>query len=314
MVIFEFAEIVTAKTRFLTPRLRVPENPTVRLMSKLVVGCGYLGMRVARLWAEQGARVFTLTRSARRATSLREAGFEPLVGDVTVPGSLGRLPRVDTVLYAVGFDRAAGKPMREVYVTGLSRLLDALPTTRLPRIIYISSTGVYGQTDGGWVDEDSATCPRREGGRVCLEAEGVLRAARLGRSAIVLRLAGLYGPGRIPRRDVLAAGQPIAADPDVWLNLIHVDDAACIVALAARRAPLARTYTVTDGRPAKRREFYETLSRLIGVSPPRFEPGLHRRGGGSNRRVSNRRLMRELAPRLRYPSFRVGLAEIVGQA
>ena len=98
-------------------------------------------------------------------------------------------------------------PMATVYVDGLQAALDALPTAT-GRIIYISSTGVYGQTSGEWVDEESECRPTREGGRVCLAAEGVLASPDLGQRAVVLRLAGIYGPGRIPRRTELPAKIP----------------------------------------------------------------------------------------------------------
>ena len=161
----------------------------------LVVGCGYLGGRVAAAWRDTGRTVYALTRG--RADELRAAGLVPVTGDVTDRASLAGLrdlPPVGTLLYAVGLDRRAGRTMREVYVEGLANVARALPPVH--RWVHVSSTGVYGQADGSPVDEASPTEPVEESGRVVLEAERTLHALRPG--AIVLRLAGIYGTGRWP--------------------------------------------------------------------------------------------------------------------
>src|SRR5918994_7024885 len=137
----------------------------------LVIGCGYLGRRVAALWRDSGRRVAALTRG--RTAELAALGLEPVVGDVLVPDSLRRLPEVSTVLYAVSLDRSSGRSMREVYVTGLGNVLAALPPGG--QFLYVSSTSVYGQADGSEVDESSPTEPVEESGRVVLNAEKLLR-------------------------------------------------------------------------------------------------------------------------------------------
>src|SRR5205085_10095462 len=110
----------------------------------LIIGCGYLGRRVAARWTAAGRTVAALTR--RNADTLRNLGIAPVVGDVLDPASLRGLPAAGTVLYAVGMDRGAGRSMREVYLDGLRHVLGTLPAPR--RFVYVSSTGVYGQTDG----------------------------------------------------------------------------------------------------------------------------------------------------------------------
>jgi nucleoside-diphosphate-sugar epimerase len=133
--------------------------------------------------------------------------------------------------------------------------------------------------------------------------------------AVVLRLAGLYGPGRIPRLADLAEGRPIDAPAEGWLNLIHVDDAAQIVLLAEQRAGTPRTYVVADGHPVQRRDYYAELARLVNAPPPQFvsppadSPAAQR--AASDKRIDPRRMFAELAPVLRYPDFRAGLAAIV---
>ncbi len=147
----------------------------------LVVGHGYLGARVAKLWQSHGKTVFVTTRHRQKVAALDASGLRPIVCDVSDATSLlGRLPEVNTVLYAVGFDRSSDKAMREVCVGGLHNVLNALPAST-ERIIYISTTGVYGQADGDWIDEESPCRPSRESGRVFLEAEEALRAHALGR-------------------------------------------------------------------------------------------------------------------------------------
>jgi nucleoside-diphosphate-sugar epimerase len=240
-----------------------------------------------------------MTRS--RADELRARGIEPVVGDVTDPAL--RLPAADTVVYAVGLDRSAGRTMREVYVGGLTNVLNALPARRF---IYVSSTSVYGQADGGWVDETSPTEPADESGRIVLECERLLRERRP--EAIVLRFAGIYGPGRVIRRATVESGEPIAADPDGWLNLIHVEDGAGAVVAAAERGEPGRIYNVADDRPATRREFYTELAALLGAPPPRFVLASER----GNRRVNNRRMRDELRVELQFPDFRAGLRDAIG--
>ena len=123
---------------------------------------------------------------------------------------------------AFGLDRSSGQTMRAVYVEGLANVLAALPAPA--RFVHVSSTSVYGQTDGEEVDEQSATEPEEESGKIVLEAERVLR--RAAPEAIILRFAGIYGPGRLLRRQAIEAGEPIVGNADKWLNLIQVEDGA----------------------------------------------------------------------------------------
>ena len=161
-------------------------------MARLVVGCGS-GPRVARGLAA-GQTVYAMTRSAERAEEFRQSGLRPILAEVTRPETLQRLPEVETLFFAVGYDRRSGKSRQEVYVAGLRNVLDEL-SSGTKRVIFASSTGVYGQTEGAEVDEDSPCRPTRDAGLALLAAEAVLREHRLGPRSIVLRLAGLYGPG-----------------------------------------------------------------------------------------------------------------------
>jgi nucleoside-diphosphate-sugar epimerase len=272
-------------------------------MSTLILGCGYLGARVAALWQQQGRRVHAATRNAAHLP----ANVEPILCDVLDPASLRSQPAVDTVLYAIGFDRASGASMRAVYVDGLANVLAQLP--RPKRFIYISSSSVYGQTDGGWVDESAVTEPNEASGQIVLEAERVLRAQLP--EAIILRFAGIYGPGRLLRRQTIEKGDPIVGDADKWLNLIHVEDGARVVLAAEERAEPGRVYNVCDDHPVRRRYFYAALARLLHAPEPRFvlpasdQPAPpHEK---ANRRLNNRRMKEDLQVRLRYPDYEQGL-------
>ncbi len=283
-------------------------------MSKLVVGCGYLGGRVARRWHQAGQEVFVLTRSAERAEQFRREGLLPFVADVTQPEALAGLPAAETVLWSVGFDRRSGSTRRAVYVEGLRAVLDALPAgTR--RVVFISSTGVYGESGGGWVDEESPCRPTREAGRVLLAAERMLAGHRLGGGVIVLRLAGFYGPGRIPKLADLLAEKSIPAAAGGYINLIHATDAVSVILAAEEQAKPPRTYNVAGGHPTLRRDFYTYLAGLLGLPRPMFvDPSTddpdEQRGHGS-KRISNARMLAELKVTLVYPSYREGLAAIV---
>lgn len=281
-------------------------------MSTLIVGCGYLGRRVGRLLHRSGRRVFGTTRSPGRAAELEGWGIEPILADVLDPASLAALPQVERAFYCVGFDRKSGIPMRTVYVDGLRHALGRL-IDRAGRLVYAGSSGAYGQDDGGWVDEDSPAEPRHESGMVCLEAEGVVRevAGERGLPAVVLRFSGLYGPGRIIRREALARGEPIVGDPSRYLNLIHVDDAAEAVVSALDRGQTGRTYLVSDDRPVERREYYTLVAEELGAPVPRFEhpaPGSpESRREEANKRCSNRRMKEELGVVLSYPDITTGV-------
>lgn len=277
---------------------------------KLVVGCGYLGQRVARRWRAMGADVWVTTRRSSRATGLLAEGYRVVVADVMQPESLTALPAVDTLLYAVGFDRTSGLSQRDVYVHGLENVLRAL-TQPPERLIYISSTGVYGQNDGQWVDERSECHPARPGGQACLDAERLLRAHPWGERSVILRMAGLYGPGRVPYLRDLAAGEPLRVATSGYLNLIHIDDAAAAVLAAEMRAARPALYVVSDGVPVTRQQYYDQVAACAGVRPrfasPRPDDPQTMRAATS-KRVSNRALLQELQLLLQYPSYKEGLA------
>jgi nucleoside-diphosphate-sugar epimerase len=299
----------------------------------LVVGTGYLGQEVARLATLQNAKVYATTRGPGRFDSLSGAGFHPIQYDWTDPSTLGNLPLSQLsarfrVLVSVSYDRKSRLGRYDSQVGGLRNLLLRLPED--VRLCYISTTGVYHQTDGRWVDETSPTHPDRLGGRVHLQAEQLLHSSRPFSPWNVLRLAGIYGPGRVPRADVVVAGRPIESPETGFLNLIHVHDAARAVLAAWRKMSdrsavdrfsgrptgmQSRLYVVGDDSPVVRGDFYREIASQCHVAPPRFtalKPGAPlRMRSNSNKRVWNRKLRRDLLPRLKFPDYRCGLADVL---
>ncbi|MDP6466796.1 MAG: SDR family oxidoreductase [Pirellulaceae bacterium] len=286
-------------------------------MAKLIFGCGYVGSRVARRWLDGGDRVFALTRKPARAAELEELGVFPMIGDVTESLTLPLKEDFDTVLYAIGFDRSSPHTIDEVYVDGLARALAALPID-VQRIIYTSSTGVYGQSAGEWVNEESPCEPQRAGGKAVLAAEQLLANHPLGARAIVLRLAGIYGPNRVPMLQHVQRGRPLALTGNSLLNLIHVDDVVEGVLAAENSTQLPSRYNIADGCPVRRADFYGELARQLGVDPPCFvEPNRQlptAQRDLSSKRVRNTRMITDLLPGLLYPTYREGLASVIRSA
>ena len=291
--------------------------------STLIFGTGYLGERAGRLLVERGETVYGTTRSPARGEALAAIGIKPVVVDVTEPGSLDGLPRVDRILYCVGFDRKSGRSIRQVYVDGFGHVLDVLARDQpLCPLVYASSTGVYGGHDGDWVEESSPADPQTESGQACLDAEQLLAQHQNQHEcgAMILRFAGLYGPDRIMRRESLQRGEPVVGSPDKWLNFIQIDDAAAVAVRALDEVvPSALDlFLVSDGHPVVRSQFYGVVAELLQAPPPRFEapkpgsPAASREE--SNKRISNRKLINHWGAILRYPAIRTGLAASLAES
>ncbi len=308
-------------------------DPACHPPSLLIVGCGYLGSRVGQQAMALGWSVAATTRN--RVKTLAEQGFQPIRLDWNDSRDLAAIAReieirsIDRILVSVSYDRNSNVDRFESQVVGFSRLLRQIRSTAeqlgrsVPDICYISTTGVYHQTGGMWVDEWSTTRPSRAGGRAHLDAEAKLRACVGNSPWTILRLSGIYGPLRVPRAADVQAGRPIASAPRGHLNLIHVDDAASatIAALAwgddrnhATR-DRERMYVVSDDRPLIRRRFYQEIARQTRSPAPQFispasdSPVRYR--SETDKRIWNRRCRRDLLPRLRYPTYIEGLRAIL---
>ncbi len=287
-------------------------------LQTLIFGYGYLGSVVGRLLREQGDTVLATTRSAERAAHLLQTGVQPIVTDWTDRRTLDRMKKVirqvDRILVAVSYDSRSRFSRYESQVGGFRNFLSIAPLD-IP-ICYISTTGVYHQTDGSWVDERSPTHPKREGGKVHLEAESLLHRYRPDSPWTVLRLAGIYGPGRVPRIDNIIEGRAIASPSDGYLNLIHVEDAAAAV-LRSWQQPKFRMYVVSDDEPMVRGDFYREIARQLRAPEPKFESPASDSSKVSrsetNKRLWNRRVKADLLSVLKYPTYREGLRSILAK-
>lgn len=279
-------------------------------MQRLIIGCGYLGSRIAAIWKNNGDSVFVTTRSNAKAETLRVQGYAPLVCNVMDRESLRQLPQVDSVVHAIGNDRSDQYSMHDVYVQGLTNILESLPPPK--QFFQVSSTSVYGDDTDEIVNEDWSTNPNDGSGQTVLAAEKVVKEQLP--SAMILRFAGIYGPGRLMLQQKIASGEPLVGDPEKWINLIHVDDGSQIIATAAQHYLAGEILNICDGHPVTRRDFYTELAQVIGAETPNFispnpndPPPRH----SANRRISNEKMRQRLPINLKYPTYREGLRNSV---
>jgi nucleoside-diphosphate-sugar epimerase len=275
----------------------------------LVAGCGYVGRALAARLVGEGDRVFGLSRSPRELPE----GVESIAADLGDPECARMLPEpLDRVFYTAAADDGSEVAYRRAYVDGLGNLLAALEGRRRPprRVLFTSSTSVFHQGDGSWVDEASPTEPAHHRGRVMLEAETRLIQSPL--AGVALRLGGIYGPGRTRLLESVRAGRA-AYDPRGarYTNRIHRDDAASALAHLARLRQPAPLYLGVDDDPAKRAEVLSWLARRLGAPEPRAEPGSGPLDAG--KRCRNNRL-RESGWAPAFPSYRDGYAAMLADA
>lgn len=293
-----------------------------RLANKRLVifGCGYVGEAVARRALAAGMMVEALTRNPRRASELAALGVRVVVDDLAADTWHERIaPGAPFALNCVSSGGGGLDGYRRSYVDGMKSVLAWARRMPVSTLVYTSSTSVYPQGDGQVVDESTPTAGVGETGAILLEAESLLRTASGARRRwFVLRLAGIYGPGRHHLLDQVRAGA--AELPGLGmhhLNLVHRDDIAAAV-FAAFSSPEERAggiYNVVDGAPATKAEVVAWLAARLGLPAPRFVGGKTsaRRGFAAppDRIVSNTQLKAELGWRACYPSFREGYAGIL---
>lgn len=265
-----------------------------------MVGCGDLGARIARGFIDVGAEVYALTRTPVTTLSVRW-----LRGDIADATSIPPLPEaLDQLVYCLTPSARDEASYRRAYVEGLRNVLGSFASGNVPRVTFISSTAVYGDAAGAWVDEASTCAPAAFNGRVLLEAEQL--ALQSGTEALILRLGGIYGPGRDSLIRNVRAGKPMAADALQWGNRIHVDDAAaasCHLVLSRARG----VFNLVDSGPTASADVMDWLAtQLHLLALPRPE----RNGQAAGRRVSNVRLL-NTGFALRHPDYRSGYSGLI---
>ena len=270
----------------------------------VIAGCGFLGEAAADLFFKSGWEVLGIR--ARLRSQPPAKSYEVRAIDLSVPFTTEPAWRhVDALVHCAGPDQASGESYRLIYVEGLKNAFNAFAPWQA---VFTGSTSVYAQTDGSWVDETSETRPNRETGRTLLEAEAIA----LNSGGLVVRLSGLYGPGRsVLMRKFLAGEAVLEGDGTRWINQIHRDDAAwALVQLVERRARPG-IYNVTDNTPATQLDVYSWLADHFHRPLPSYGPAdLQRKRGWTNKRVSNRRL-RGTDWRPRFPAYRDAIPTLI---
>jgi nucleoside-diphosphate-sugar epimerase len=281
-------------------------------MRVLIVGCGYVGLPLGVELVRLGHEVYGLRRSASAENELKAAGLQPLLGNVTRPETLAKLPReFDWVVNCVAAGGGADD-YRQVYLQGTRHLIEWLAPSPPKKFVYTSSTSVYGQTDGSQVKESSPTEPPVETAKILVETEKLLLVAVAERKlpAVILRVAGIYGPDRGHGfKQFLKNEARMAGDGSRFLNMIHRDDLiGCIIAALKSGRP-GEVYNAADDEPVNQLHFFQWLAQSLDKPLPPSEPenpDENRKRGVTNRRVLNRKLKMELGYQFKYPNFRKG--------
>lgn len=273
----------------------------------LVVGCGYVGEAASDFFHGQGWDVEGWTASAESAGRLVEKPYPVRAVNITAADLFaGAGDGFDVVIQSTSTRGGAVEDYRRLYLRGAQRLLHLYPAAKL---IFTSSTSVYGQKKGEIVDEGSLADPDHEKGRVLREAEGIV----LTRGGIVIRAGGIYGPGRSYLvRSVLEGKSIIDSGRDRFLNQVHRDDmVAAYFLLAEKRADFGgEIFNVVDDEPILASEAIQWLAERLRQSAPLSDGSTMRKRGATNKRVSNRKL-RGRGWELRFPCFREGMTRSV---
>jgi nucleoside-diphosphate-sugar epimerase len=292
----------------LTPAMRV-----------LIVGCGYVGLPLGAELVKQGHEVFGIRRGSAANAELAAAGIHPVTADITQRSDLAKLPApFEWVVNTVSSSKGGADEYRAVYLEGTRNLIEWLAPAPPKKFVYTSSTSVYAQTDGSLVKEDAAAAPHSPTSQLLVETEALLQQAARDRKfpAVILRVAGIYGPERGHLfQQYLRNEARIASKGERFLNMIHRDDVVNAIIAALKSGRPGEIYNAVDDEPVAQIHFFRWLSETLGKSMPPFATGEElagRKRGVTNKRVSNRRLKSELGVRFKYPTFRQGYtAEIL---
>ena len=270
----------------------------------LLAGCGDLGLRVAKLLLQRGDEVWALRRVA---PAHGDDGIHWISADLTDPKTLHQLPtNLTQLVYLPAPDRRDACTYGALFADGLRNLLVAEGSATLQRVLLVSSSAVYGEHAGAWVDEATPTAPLAFNGTLLRDVEQWLALQPV--RSIVLRLAGIYGPGRLQLLERLRTGSvSVPRDTPHWANRVHVDDAAVAVAHLLQLVDPLPLYLGVDDTPLPLDVLYDYLAGLIAAPLPEVGPAPASVG---SKRLSNARLRASgWAPR--WPDARDGYAELV---
>lgn len=274
-------------------------------MRIFVAGAGYVGTLAADHLAQAG---HTVDIGRRTPVAAPRSHAVDVLRPETFPAALRE---AECVIYCVSADGFTEDAYRAAYVTGLANVIAAAGAAR--RIIFVSSTGVFGQDDGSVVDESSPAVPRGFSGRVILEGEALLASAPV--EATTVRFSGIYGPGRDRLVRLVRQGAPVSPKSRAAItNRIHRDDCARVLAHLAGRPSVQPLYLGSDEAPTPMGEILDWIAARLGLPPPPVgadAPDVLQRGG--NKRISSARLRAE-GFAFRHPTYREGFGAILATA
>jgi nucleoside-diphosphate-sugar epimerase len=281
-------------------------------MRVLILGCGYVGLPLGEELVRQGHEVFGLRRSASAAGKLDAVGIRPLISDITRHEQLDRLPRqCDWIINLISSTGGGPEEYRQAYFEGTRNVIDWLAAAPPRKYVYTSSTGVYAQNDGSPVDETSRTEPGNETGKVLVETERLLIESFRQKHfpAVILRVAGIYGPGRTYfLKQFLSGESRIAGKGERVMNMIHLDDLVGIISAALVSGRPGEIYNAVDDQPVQQLDFYRWLAETLDRDMPPASTGEEqaRKRGLTSKQVLNRKLKEELGYKFKHPTFRHG--------
>ncbi|NJC88757.1 MAG: SDR family oxidoreductase [Desulfuromonas sp.] len=286
----------------------------------LIIGCGDIGVRVARLEQARGKAVAGLARSEAGAERLRGFAIEPVAGDLDEPDALAGLPTAGRLVFFF-----APPPGGGPFDTRMRNFCAAIGAGRLPgKVIYISTSGVYGDCGGAWVTEETPVNAQTSRARRRLDAETVLRewGERYGVPVVILRVTGIYGPGRLPLARLQQGHPVLREDESPPTNRIHADDLAAVCVAAAEQAGNGEIFNVSDGQPGTMTQYFNAAADLLGLPrPPQVSMAEARQVMTpmmlsyltETRRMDNRRMVERLGVTLLYPDLESGLKSVIAE-
>ena len=278
-------------------------------MSILIAGFGDLGRQIALALHRESTPFQSVILALRRHLNAdMPAGVTPVVADLTDPASLAVIPNdVTHAVYCAAADSSTEQAYQKTYFEGLHNLIDRLSQQAfMPRILFVSSTAVYGRDIEGVVDESSPTNPARFNGKIMLATEQMLLARAP--DSVVLRLSGIYGPGRTQLlRRLMAGTTNIPDQPGYWANRIHIEDAARAVIHLLRDRHQSGVMIGTDIHPLPLDTLYRDLARQIGAPSPKMAPPSPMMG---KKKLSNRKLL-STGFEFNWPDSRTGYQSVI---
>jgi nucleoside-diphosphate-sugar epimerase len=289
------------------PRSSENEREGKAAQSVLVIGCGYIGAQLLRNLSRSGWKASGTTLSESSADALRSEGLEVVAADLRI-SDLRVLTENNpsVVVHCASSGKGGAVAYREIFLETTTRLIQ---DTNFEHLIFTSSTSVYAQTDGSLVTETDSAEPERETGKILRETEELV----LARQGTVLRLAGIYGPGRcVPLEKLLSGEAVVEGDGERIMNSIHRDDAVSALYLAAANR-CQGIFNVADNTPVTQLEWFQWVcARLSRPLPPSAPRNLNRKRAWTSKKVSNAKL-RSMGWSPVYPSFREGLEELINE-